>query len=68
MVIEEEVKRLAYEIWEREGRPHGKDVEHYYGAKRILEERESVVNIRQTTIMPQSSADSGIRKTRRRKQ
>lgn len=36
-VTEEEIKQLAYTIWEREGRPHGKDVEHYFRAKAILE-------------------------------
>lgn len=41
MVTEEQVKELAYSIWEQEGCPAGKHLEHYYHAKQRLEERES---------------------------
>ncbi len=41
MVREEQIKELAYAIWEQEGRPEGKDMEHYYRAKQILEQREA---------------------------
>lgn len=40
MVSEEQIKDLAHAIWEKEGRPEGKDVEHYFHARQILEERE----------------------------
>jgi len=40
VVTEEQTKELAHAIWEEEGRPEGKDVEHYFRAKQILEERE----------------------------
>ena len=33
---EEQKKGLAYAIWEREGRPAGRDAEHYFRAERIL--------------------------------
>jgi hypothetical protein len=33
---QEQIKGLAYAIWEREGRPAGRDVEHYFRAERIL--------------------------------
>lgn len=33
---EEHIKGLAYAIWEREGQPNGRDVEHYFRAERIL--------------------------------
>ena len=33
---EEQTKGLAYAIWEREGRPTGRDAEHYFRAERIL--------------------------------
>ena len=32
----EQIKGLAYAIWEREGRPMGRDAEHYFRAERIL--------------------------------
>jgi len=41
MVTEEQIRSLAYSIWEQEGRPHGKDIEHYFRAKQILEEQEA---------------------------
>lgn len=36
MATEEEIKKLAYAIWEEEGRPEGKDKEHYFRARQIL--------------------------------
>jgi hypothetical protein len=41
MPTEEQIKELAYQMWEQEGRPEGKDVEHYFTAKQILEEQEA---------------------------
>jgi hypothetical protein len=40
MITEEQIKELAHAIWEEAGRPEGKDVEHYFRAKKTLEERE----------------------------
>ena len=40
MATEEEIKKLAHEIWEQEGRPEGKDIEHYFHAKKLLDEQE----------------------------
>lgn len=31
---DEEVRKRAHEIWEQEGRPHGKDAEHWDRAER----------------------------------
>jgi len=41
MVTDEEKRKLAFTIWEQEGRPVGKDVEYYFKAKKILEEQEA---------------------------
>jgi len=41
MPTEEQIKELAYTMWEQEGRPEGKDVEHYFTAKQRLEEQEA---------------------------
>jgi len=41
MVTEEQIRELAYTIWEQEGRPEGKDQEYYFRAKQMLEEQES---------------------------
>ncbi|MBM3934089.1 MAG: DUF2934 domain-containing protein [SAR202 cluster bacterium] len=32
---EERIQQIAYELWEKDGRPHGKAAEHYYRAERI---------------------------------
>ena len=41
MVTEEQIRELAYAIWEQEGRPEGKDLEYYFRAKQMLEEQEA---------------------------
>jgi len=41
MITEEQIRALAYSIWEQEGCPEGKHEEHYYRAKQILEEQEA---------------------------
>jgi hypothetical protein len=42
MVSEEKIRELAYSIWEAEGRPEGQHLDHYFRAKRMLEEQEEV--------------------------
>jgi hypothetical protein len=34
--LREEIEHRAYEIWEREGRPAGRDIEHWFAAERQL--------------------------------
>ena len=57
MPTEEQIKELAYAMWEQEGRPDGKDQEHYYRARQILEEKEKPPLVQLTT------APSGMRLT-----
>jgi hypothetical protein len=45
MATEEQIRKLAYELWEQEGHPEGKDVEHYFRAKKILEDEEAATVI-----------------------
>ena len=33
----EEISRLAYHLYEREGKPDGKDLEHWFNAESITE-------------------------------
>jgi len=37
---EEKIRQRAYEIWEREGRPHGHEAEHWEKATREIETNE----------------------------
>ncbi|MBI2846316.1 MAG: DUF2934 domain-containing protein [Chloroflexi bacterium] len=66
---EEETKKVAYFIWENEGRPRGKDVEHYFKAEHIIAEREAT-QIAQLPREPQASKAPTVptrRGTRKRK-
>lgn len=38
--LHEKVARLAYALWEREGRPHGRDREHWLQAVRAFDDRK----------------------------
>lgn len=41
MVDEHQVLNLAYKFWEEEGRPEGKHLDHYFRAKKMLEDQAS---------------------------
>jgi hypothetical protein len=41
MATEEQIRELAHSVWKQEGHPEGRDVEHYFRARRLLEEREA---------------------------
>ena len=47
-----DVARLAYEIWEAEGRPDGRDQEHWFRAKKIIEGGDAQAD-------PDAAADPG---------
>ncbi|MDP2932468.1 MAG: DUF2934 domain-containing protein [Chloroflexota bacterium] len=54
MVTEEQIRELAYSIWEKEGCPEGKDAEHYFRAKQMLEEREAAASPAKESVPPAS--------------
>ena len=43
MVTDEAIKKIAWFIWEAEGRPIGRHLDHYYRAKRMLEENDRIL-------------------------
>ena len=45
MATEEQIRALAYTLWEQEGCPDGKREEHYYRAKQIIEEKEATSSV-----------------------
>lgn len=55
MATEEQIRELAYFIWEQQGRPEGKDVEYYHRAKQILEEQEAASSPAKAPVPPASS-------------
>lgn len=36
MPSQQDIERLAYQLWERDGRPEGNHLAHYYEAERVL--------------------------------
>lgn len=55
MFIEEQIRELAYAIWEQEGRPEGKDLGYYFRAKQMLEEREAASSPAKDPVPPAST-------------
>jgi hypothetical protein len=43
MEREEEIRRIAYQLWEQEGCPQGRDLEHYFKAESIYQQRHGAV-------------------------
>ncbi|MDO8473527.1 MAG: DUF2934 domain-containing protein [Dehalococcoidia bacterium] len=66
MATEEQIKELAYSIWEREGHLDGKAVEYFYRAKNLLEERVGVAvratDLRSVSPLAHESTDPGRRR------
>jgi hypothetical protein len=57
MITEEEIKKLAWLLWEAERRPDTKDTDHCSRAERMLEEKKRVESImdklaREMTVEP----------------
>jgi hypothetical protein len=68
MPTEEKIRQLAHSLWEQEGRPEGKDVEHYLTAKAILEEQKAPQGRGKTNRAKASkSPKAGTRSSRAKK-
>lgn len=53
----ERISRLAHEHWEKEGRPEGRDAEHWQTARRLIEASEA----ESTSASSQPAAPGDIR-------
>lgn len=60
MPSQQDIERLAYEMWEREGKPHGKDHHYYYEAERALNGDSKA---KKTTTRKAASAKTSSPKT-----
>ncbi len=68
MATEEEIRQLAYRLWEEEGHPQGKDVEHYFRAKYILERGgPSAIELSQAPVPELLPAPKRVKGSRRAK-
>lgn len=63
MTMTMDVEKLAYELWEKNGRPEGQDQEHYYAAERMLAEgngaaapKKTATRARSTSAKPRASS------------
>ena len=54
--IEEKVRARAYAIWEKEGRPHGKHLEHWERAKRLIAAEELLAGAGGLVTHPDTTA------------
>ncbi len=56
MIDDEKIKLRAHEIWESEGRPHGRDREHWERAARDVAAEEKLKDERDAVM----TADAGV--------
>ena len=45
---EERIRRKAYELWQADGRPYGRDLDHWQQAEEII----AIEDSRDTTLLP----------------
>ena len=62
-----EIARRAYTIWEREGRPHGRDFEHWLKAEREIQAEKPGRRSRTSSTLPAKAAGTTARKPSRAK-
>lgn len=63
---EQEVQQIAYHIWEREGHPQGRDLEHWLKAEAIWQEKQAPVapSFQQAAIIQKTVSSPHTRETR----
>jgi len=74
MKLYEEIEMIAYEIWEKSGRVHGKDIDHWLEAERIVLARGEMKTMEETENIQKKPArissrrqkKSGEKKSRRK--
>jgi hypothetical protein len=73
MASEEQIRELAYAIWEQEGRLEGQDLDYYLRAKQMLEERDAASSSAKepvpssATLRPPAAPKTGKRPSRKRR-
>lgn len=67
MATEEQIRELAYRLWEEEGRPEGKDQEHYFKARKILEDKEAMPVIQLPSSLAKKAVATIAKTTARRR-
>ncbi len=62
---EDEIRSIAYQIWQEEGCPDGRDVDHWLMAETIWKERNEPTRTRRRARV--SSAKTTVRKKQQRR-
>jgi hypothetical protein len=65
-ISDDRIRERAYQIWEREGRPHGRDYDHWVQA-RVELVAEAALNDRPRKAVPVSSVPSAKQSVATRK-
>ena len=60
MDLNDEIAKVAYELFERDGRQHGKDKEHWIEAEKIVRARHAAAEKKSGD--PESEAGPGVTK------
>ena len=60
-VDKEAVQALSYQIWEREGRPHGRDQEHWFQAEVELAREQAKLDAAARSTSPRARASKNRR-------
>ena len=63
---QEEIAKRAYAIWEREGRPHGRDLEHWLTAEFLARTESRPAQASESGAAPKDPSDLNRRGSRRR--
>lgn len=64
--LREEIAKLAYEIFEREGRVHGRDLDHWLEAERIVLSRYEVQWIDEGKEEVKTEAEKEVEKKKKK--
>jgi hypothetical protein len=64
--LEQKIRERAYQIWEREGRAHGRDQDHWHAARRELASLAQNTSRDTSAIAVPSTAADGAKKPRKR--
>jgi hypothetical protein len=66
MATEDEIRTMAYKLWEEEGHPDGKHEEHYFRAAKMLEEQQRMNSLPSVSkaSSPQARSRSGSKRTK----
>ncbi|MBI3060474.1 MAG: DUF2934 domain-containing protein [Deltaproteobacteria bacterium] len=67
MEREDEIRTIAYHIWEDEGRPEGRVLDHWLKAETIWQGRERGAGVLAAQSAPSAPSEKGLKRAARSK-